>query len=98
MTFQFNPMGPGPSYAVTTTDTSVTIPDLTAQGLALPAATGYSWSVFATPEILDMSQAVTGLGYIGAYVELAYALSLGGPAPSADGMISLSESRQFTTQ
>lgn len=98
LTFQFNPSLAGPSYAVTTTDPAVTIPDLGLHGLSLPAATDYSWSVFGSPEVLDMDQAVTGPGYLGAYVEIAYALSLGGPAPTGDGSISLSESRQFTTE
>lgn len=52
-------------------DTAVTIPDLSLYGLALPPVSTYDWSVFATPSVQDMNQAVTGHGYLGAYVELA---------------------------
>lgn len=98
LTYQFLPSVAGPSFAITTTETSVAIPDLSAAGLPLPAASDYYWSVYSSPETLDMSAAVTGLGYLGAYVETAYALSYGGPAPSADGILAASATRNFTTQ
>lgn len=98
LTYQITPFVAGPSYAITTLDTAVTIPDLSPHGLTLPAASNYNWSVFGIPGVQDMEQAVTGLGYLGAYVELAYALTRGGPAPSGDGTISLSDTRQFTTE
>lgn len=97
LTFQFAPLGSGPSYAVTTVGTTVSIPDLSTFGLALPAAFGYNWSVFGNPEVTDMAAAVTGPGYIGTYVETALALSYGGPAPSADGVVSLSQTHDFVT-
>jgi hypothetical protein len=37
----------GPIFLVYTTTTTVTIPDLTAVGVTLPASTKYSWQVFA---------------------------------------------------
>ena len=45
----FQASGPpsAPSYTVFTTATSARIPDLGAQGMGLPSATAYSWTVFA---------------------------------------------------
>src|SRR5690606_25093694 len=44
-TFYFAPAGAGTTYAVTTEGTTATIPNLAIIGLALPAATDYSWTV-----------------------------------------------------
>jgi hypothetical protein len=99
LNFMFSPQFgvTGPTYLVTTTATSVTIPDLTSLGLSLPAASTYIWSVYGTPDSPDVDTALT-VGNLRGYVELAYSLSLGGPGPTEEGSISVSESRTVTTQ
>jgi hypothetical protein len=74
-----------PEYVVVTSAQTVTIPDFTAQGLPLPASTGYTWEVIGIgPSTSVDSFAIAGGGLIG--VELLQ-----------DGYLSASEERSFTT-
>jgi hypothetical protein len=73
-----------PSYVVFTANSTVTIPDFTAQGLPLPASSNYTWEVLGIgPSTTVDSVAVPG-GLIG--LELLQ-----------DGYFSTSEGRGFTT-
>ncbi len=73
-----------PAYVVFTADSTVTIPDFTAQGLPLPASANYTWEVLGIgPSTTVDSVAVPG-GLIG--LELLQ-----------DGYFTTSEERFFTT-
>ena len=73
-----------PAYVVFTADSTVTIPDFTAQGLPLPASSNYTWEVLGIgPSTTVDSVAVPG-GLIG--LELLQ-----------DGYFTTSEERFFTT-
>jgi hypothetical protein len=98
LNFMFSPRYDftGPTYLVTTTATSVTIPDLSSMGLTLPPASVYTWSVYGSSDSPDMDAVVT-IGNLRGYIDLAYSLSLGGPGPASDGTIAVSETREVTT-
>jgi hypothetical protein len=59
---EFLPTAPAnPEIFVFTTATTITIPDLTAEGLALPTgAASYSWQVFAVAPFATMDSFATG--------------------------------------
>lgn len=97
--FAFAPEWPavGPSFYVTTTADRATIPDLSAYGLTLPAATEYNWQTLHTPGIADADDMVTGAGYGAGYMALYAATSGYGEGPGGDGGITTGAIRTFTT-
>lgn len=97
LTALLSPNGDGPMIAVTTVEDSFTLPDLSAHGLVMPAATQYFWSAYGVPSVTDMTAAVTGSGYLGGYERISLSLNAGGPQPAQEGRISLSATREFTT-
>lgn len=81
-------------YALTTNRTSVTIPDGSAVGMALPAAQAMSWQVMEAA--VDPSAEV-GHG-LGMYAGLFVSMILGSTADTlSDGSMTLSPSLAFTT-
>lgn len=76
-----------PSYLVMTSATSDSIPNLSAVGLGLPAATTYSWLVYGFAPFTDTDAAAGSDGFLGI---------LGGVA-TADGSVGLSGARTFQT-
>lgn len=94
---QPNP-GPGPIYAVTTTDTTVRFPDLAAFGMGLPGGADYTWAAIASPNLPTVDAAVTGDGYLGGYVSVVLATSGYGLAPAGDGQVSSTDLVEITTQ
>jgi len=48
-----------PTYAVVTHETRVTIPDLSAFGIALPAGVSYEWRVYGLPQYLSVDAAAS---------------------------------------
>lgn len=99
VTFVVQPVsGVGPVYAVSTADTTATIPDLAAFGMGLPGAVAYRWAALSTATVPTMDAAVAGDGYLGGYLDLVLASSGGGNAPEVDGQIASTNSVEFTTQ
>jgi hypothetical protein len=85
----------GTTYVVTTTNSQTTIPDLSAEGLPLPASTAGSWQTLGVAPFLSMDAAAGPTGYT---LDLLKAFgSFGLVAPEADGSFGLSSQRTFTT-
>lgn len=96
--FVFAPVSPatGPRLFVSTAGSSVTIPDLSAIGIALTPAVEHSWQVLTTPQTEDPDGIVSGSGYLGPYLEIQRSMR-GGPVPTADGSLYVSTGGSFTT-
>lgn len=78
----FNPVNPGPtSLSIYTSGSSLTLPDLSALGYALPKGTAFTWMVNADSNTQTISAALSGVprNYLNSYSQ------------------SLSDKRQFTT-
>ena len=80
--YTFEVQGPSGWYAVFTTATSTRIPDLAAQGMGLPSATAYGWSVEA----------------VGPYATVDSAAGPKSISPTGNTLVtSFARSRTFTT-
>ncbi len=91
-TFLWTPDPSGPSIALTTTRTQVTIPDPALGGFAFPAGLAYGWGVYGQAGV-DVDRAAEG-GLID-YFSFAGIGDGGGPGVRADGSASLDGSRTF---
>jgi len=76
-----------PRYLVLTAAAADSIPDLTAAGLGLPAATAYTWSVYSFGPFASADAAAGASGFLGALVGLF----------TSDGYTGRSSIRSFTT-
>lgn len=92
MTFVWNPDAAGPTIALTTTRTTVSVPDPSIGGFVMPAGADYDWSV-AGHGSTTMEKASSG-GAMEIY-EIMAMLELGGPRFEADGVASISLARGF---
>ncbi|MCI0570739.1 MAG: hypothetical protein L0Y66_08310 [Myxococcaceae bacterium] len=75
-----------PSYAVVTSATSTTLPDVSGTGLELPPGAGYQWGVFGWSPFASVNQAAGSHGWY--------------PIPflfQGDGAYAVAEMRTFTT-
>ena len=91
-TFLWTPDVAGPTLALTTTRTSVTIPDPAIGGFAMPSGADYDWAVAGHgPATMEMASA----GGISDYYELVVLLESGGPRFASDGAITATPSRSF---
>lgn len=85
-----------PTVAVTTMSSSITIPDLSAFGVSLPAATSYTWQAIVSPTATTANEAAHA--WIGDYIDAFQSVQSGGPPSSVDsGSIMGTDSRSFTT-
>jgi len=75
-----------PLLIVSTTSTTIKLPDLGPIGFELAAGKDYIYQLLGTPQTVGADGMVEGEGYLGPYLELVLA-SRGGLAPSADGSI-----------
>src|SRR5690606_9084297 len=91
-------LGTGPLIAVTTTNTTIRLPDLASLGVSLPSAEPYTWGIIASHDVATVDAAVTGSGYLMDYVKLALDLQGSGYDLESDGRISSSNSLEFMTQ
>jgi Carboxypeptidase regulatory-like domain len=76
--------GAGPSYAVFSAATTVTIPDLSSEGFPLPASAPFTWEVYG----FGPTTSVDSLAVPGGFINLLYLL---------DGYTAVSQGRTFTT-
>jgi hypothetical protein len=76
--------GTDPTYYVFTASQTATIPDLTAQGLPLPATAGYSWQMYAIGPNTSVDNATSPGGLL-QFIVLT------------DGYYAISQQRSFTT-
>lgn len=99
LTFVFQPVFPqeGPTYAVSTVETTTKIPNLSTLGIPLPASADYGWVLLATPDSSTTDEAVGSGGLLDQFVQAALISDGGAPAPDTSGRISTSPSRTFTT-
>lgn len=81
----FNGPGTSPDYVVVTTAASTTIPNLSSVGLGLPASTVYTWQVYGLAPFASVNAAAGPGGWLAAFLG------------TAEGSISVSASRTFTT-
>ncbi len=97
--YLFSPTFPavGTALMVSTASNAVQLPDLTAIGISLLAATDYSWSAVATPQTTSANDMVTGEGHLGPYLKIYRSSSGGEPIDSAGGIL-VTINRDFTTQ
>lgn len=96
--FVLSPQDPSKTlFIISTVDTSVKLPDLSAIGLGLEPAMDYSYQMLATPDTESANAMVEGGGYMGSYLDVVRA-ALGGPAPTRDGAIHIISGWAFTTQ
>ena len=98
VTHVFGPAGSGTTYVVTTAGTTASIPDLATIGLALPATSDYSWVALTLHDVTTMDAVATEGGYLTQFLLLSNSSSGAGPGPQANGRISTSHTRTFTTQ
>lgn len=100
--FVIAPAGDGPIVAIATLEDSVTLPDLSAvsASLALPASADYSWTVVTSSgfDAGDAGALATGGGVLSDYVGLVNALAGFGVGPAEGGDLTISTTRDFTTQ
>jgi hypothetical protein len=93
-TYLWNPDAVGPLIALTTTRTSVTIPDPALGGLVVPAGALYEWLVLGQGDD-DPDTAAAG-GYLD-YMTIVYGVSFGGPGLDGDRTLALpTVDRAFT--
>ena len=76
--------GAGPTYAVFSAATTVTIPDLSVEGFPLPASAPFNWEVYG----FGPTTSVDSLAVPGGFINLLYLL---------DGYTGVSLGRTFTT-
>ncbi len=86
------------NYIVVTNKSNTKIPDLSAEGLGLPAAAGYTWRIFAVNPFSNVDQATGPNGYTEDFLKAFFNLiNLPIVGPENDGAFSLSVDRTFTT-
>ncbi len=83
----------GTNYYVITTDSQTTIPDLSAEGLPLPASAGSTWQVVGIAPFADMDAATGPSGYAADFIKAFFGFA----APESNGGFGLTFSRNFTT-
>jgi hypothetical protein len=96
LTFEFAPISTGPTFYVVTKETSVTIPDLTSVGLALPAAASYHWTS-SSFSLTDLDSAATEYGPFRMRLAALVGTRAGAPPPD-DGSIASAKLQDMTTQ
>lgn len=95
-TFVFQTSAVGePDFAVTTASDDASIPDLAGVGLPLPAATAYGWIVIESGTVATTDEG--GVAWLHDYYDAFLAFQSGGPGPQADGAITTTDDRDFTT-
>lgn len=83
-------------YYVTTADTAVTIPDLSAFGIDLPSGADYTWAVVSMPHLPTVDD-LAREGWISSLANLQATLT-GGPGPDSGGELAVAGYRAFTTE
>jgi hypothetical protein len=92
MTYLWNADSTGPDIALTTTRTSVTVPDPGIGGFAMPAGEDYAWAVAGHgPTSMEAASAAGTLDFL----EMAALLEAGGPRFASDGVLTASAARSF---
>lgn len=92
--------GPGPSIDIMTRQTSMSLPDLSALGAAIPANTPYTLTVLAAGPLASIDE---GAGTHGVWnIEIAFETAFGGTpqplsGPTTTGWLTSSKSTTFTT-
>jgi hypothetical protein len=91
-TFRWYPEAAGPDLALTTSRSSVTIPNPAVAGLPLPTGATYNWIVVGHGAASVDSVGARG---IADYVEVIVVTESGGPGFASAGAFTLSASREF---
>lgn len=100
-----NPSGSAPTFLfsdttisilVSSNSSEISLPDLSAYGFGLPAATSFDWQVIVTPHLETVDDLVAA-GWVADLIQLQYMLS-GGASLTEEGGLSAVSGREFTTE